>query len=247
MQVVSEFYFSIVPEWLIESNVSDNALRVYTALYRYADKDNGTCWPSIATIGKKCNKSTSSVKRALKELKQIGAIEIQERYEEDKGQTSNLYILKMNPAFKIEPPPQTKSEQGGSSNMTHKPKSFNHSHNYKVDSDKGKVYLALCDNLYTPKTKNEISAFNKVAKDLSEIDATPDEIKQRVYIYKTKWKNITLTPFALSKNWTLLGEMYEENKPPKERNCNEEGHGWVDLGNNFSQCRFCKAEKVGQD
>ena len=96
MQIVSEFYFSIIPEWLISSQVSDNALRVYSALYRFADKENGTCYPSVATIGKKCNKSPSSVKRGLRELKLIGAIEVKERYIEDKGQTSNLYILKLN-------------------------------------------------------------------------------------------------------------------------------------------------------
>lgn len=242
MQIVSEFYFSIVPEWLIESNVSDNALRVYSALYRFADKDDGTCWPSIATIGAKCNKSSSSVKRAIKELKELGAIEVKERYLEDQGQTSNLYLLKMNPAFKSDTPPHTKSEQGGSSNMTHKPKSFNHSHNYKTDSDKGKIYLALSEHMYQPKTKNEISIFNKVAKDLAEIDATADEIKEKIYIYKKKWPNITLTPFALSKNWTLLGEMYEKDKPPKQRDCEKEGHGWVDLDVIF-HCRFCKAEK----
>ena len=195
MQIVSEFYFSIVPEWLIESNVSDNALRVYSALYRFADKDDGTCWPSIATIGAKCNKSSSSVKRAIKELKELGAIEVKERYLEDQGQTSNLYILKLNPAFKSDTPPQTKSEQGGSSNMTHKPKSFNHSHNYKTDSDKGRIFLALSEHMYKPKTKNEISIFNKVAKDLAEIDASTDEIEERIYIYKKKWPKITLTQF----------------------------------------------------
>ena len=243
MQIVSEFYFSIVPEWLIESDVSDNALRVYSALYRFADKDDGTCWPSIATIGAKCNKSSSSVKRAIKELKELGAIEVKERYLEDQGQTSNLYILKLNPAFKSDTPPQTKSEQGGSSNMTHKPKSFNHSHNYKTDSDKGIIFLALSEHMYQPKTKNEISIFNKVAKDLAEIDASTDEIEERIYIYKKKWPNITLTPFALSKNWTLLGEMYDKNKPPKERDCEQEGHGWVDLDVIF-HCRYCKKEKV---
>ena len=242
MQIVSEFYFSIVPEWLIESNVSGNALRVYSALYRFADKDDGTCWPSIATIGTKCNKSSSSIKRAIKELKDIGAIEVKERYLEDKGQTSNLYILKLNPAFKSDTPPHTKYEQGGSSDMTHKPKPFNQSHTYKQDSDKGKIYLALCEHLWTPKTKNEISAFNKVAKDLSEIDVTSEEIKERVFIYKKKWPKITLTPFALSKNWTLRGEMYEKDKPPKERNCEEEGHQWVDLDIIYF-CHFCKSEK----
>ena len=127
MQIVSEFYFSIIPEWLISSNLSDNAIRVYTALYRFADKNDGTCYPSVATIGKKCNKSPSSVKRGLKELKQIGAIEVRERYIEEKGQTSNLYILKLNPAFKNELGGQVISDTGGSSDMDYKPKKNNQS------------------------------------------------------------------------------------------------------------------------
>ena len=112
MQIVSEFYFSIIPEWLISSQVSDNALRVYSALYRFADKEKGTCYPSVATIGKKCNKSPSSVKRGLRELKLIGAIEVKERYIEDKGQTSNLYILKLNPAFNNALGGQVNSDMG---------------------------------------------------------------------------------------------------------------------------------------
>lgn len=248
MQIVSEFYFSIVPEWLIESNVSDNALRVYSALYRFADKDDGTCWPSIATIGAKCNKSSSSVKRAIKELKELGAIEVKERYLEDQGQTSNLYILKLNPAFKSDTPPQTKSEQGGSSNMTHKPKSINQSHIISEKTNKGEIYLALCENLWQPKTKNEISSFNKVAKDLSEVNATAEQVKDRVFIYKKKWPTMTLTPFALSKNWTLLGEMYETSKPVKVRSCDTDGHEYLDSGFINDEyilliCRFCLDEK----
>tara|TARA_R100000426_G_scaffold28169_2_gene23488 strand:- start:155 stop:895 length:741 start_codon:yes stop_codon:yes gene_type:complete len=241
-RVVSEFYFSIIPEWLIESNISDNALRVYSALYRFADKDDGSCWPSIATIGRKCNKSTSSVKRAIKELKDHGAIEVKERFEDDKGQTSNLYILKLNPAFKSEPPPQTKNDTGGRSDMTHKPKSFNHSHNYKIGSSKSELFMALSSNLYEPKTKNEISSFNKVVKDLAEIGATPQDVQERIYIYKKKWPTMTLTPFALTKNWTLLGEMSEKDKPPVKRDCTQEGHEFIDLDVIY-YCHHCNTEK----
>ena len=240
-RVVSEIYFSIVPEWMIESSLSDQAVRVYATLYRYADKDDGSCYPSIATIGKRCNKSVSSVKRAIKELKDFGAIEVRERYEKDKGQTSNLYILKMNPAFKNDPESPSKNDMGDDSNMTHKPKSFNQSHNYAIGSDSNLIFKTLTENLWDPKTKNERSGFFKVVKELREIQATPDQIKQRVNIYKTKWPDMTLTPYAISKNWTILGEMYEENKPAKVRDCNTEGHAFIDL-DVIKQCRFCKIE-----
>ncbi len=41
MQFKNQVYFSIIPEWLTESEVSDNAFRVYSTLCRYADKDSG--------------------------------------------------------------------------------------------------------------------------------------------------------------------------------------------------------------
>ena len=119
-------YFSIIPEWLTNSEISDNAFRVYSVLCRYADKIDGSCWPSIKSIGQKCGKSPSTVKRALKELEKIGAIVIDPRYNDD-GQTSNLYTIIYNPAFKNEKG-QAKIEQGGISNMDYKPKSINQSH-----------------------------------------------------------------------------------------------------------------------
>lgn len=250
MKIVSELpHFSIVPEWLIESKISDNAIRVYATLCRYADKYDGTCYPSIQTIGKRCHKSSSTVKRAIKELEQYNAIEVQPRYlDNGNGQTSNLYLIKYNPAFKFDMGAKVKNDMGGSSNMTHKLKSINQSHLISEKTNKGEIYLALQEHLWKPKTKNEISSFNKVAKDLAEVNATSEQVKDRVYIYKKKWPNMTLTPFALSKNWTLLGEMYETNKPVKPRNCTTDGHEFIDSGfeNNEYKlfiCRFCTEEK----
>ena len=69
------------------------------------------------------------------------------------------------------------------------------------------------------------------------------EINERVEIYKTKWKGITLTPTALLKHWSKLGQMYEENKPPKKHDCVESGHKWIDLDVIF-HCQVCKEEKT---
>lgn len=180
MKIVSELpHFSIVPEWLIESKISDNAIRVYATLCRYADKYDGTCYPSIQTIGKRCHKSTSTVKRAIKELEQYNAIEVQPRYlDNGNGQTSNLYLIKYNPAFKFDMGAKVKNDMGGSSNMTHKLKSINQSHLISEKTNKGEIYLALQEHLWKPKTKNEISSFNKVAKDLAEVNATSEQVKE---------------------------------------------------------------------
>ncbi len=56
-----------------------------------------TCFPSIKTIAKECGYSVSTVKRALKDLEEMGYVEKIERYDDRKngGQTSNLYVLKI--------------------------------------------------------------------------------------------------------------------------------------------------------
>jgi hypothetical protein len=243
MQINAQLYFSIIPEWLTISEISDNAFRVYSVLCRYADKIDGSCWPSIKTIGQKCGKSPSTVKRGLKELEKIGAIVIDPRYNDD-GQTSNLYTIIYNPAFKNERKGGIKYEQGGVSNTDYKPKSSNQSQK----NERYKIYSALSIALdYEPKTKTEISGFNKVVKDIYTAGGTPDEVADRVKIYKTKWKDITLTPFAISKNWTLLGQMVDENKPQKVHDCAIDGHKWRDTGYvgqyRLFLCLYCGKEK----
>jgi len=250
LKIVNEFYFSIVPEWLIESNASDSAIRVYSALCRFADKDDGSCFPSHMTIGKKCNKSVSTVKRALKELEKIGAITIEPRFIDDKGQTSNLYTVKYLP-IKNELSGEVKNELPPDSQMNYKLKSNNDSHISKQleKQDKNKIRMTLQEHLnYKPQLKGEISNFNKTVKELYESNASLEDIVARIEIYKKKWSNIALTHEALRNNWTTLGTMVEENKTVEPRNCEKDGHAFID--SNFQNdeyklfmCRFCTEEK----
>lgn len=252
MKIQSEFYFSIVPEWLIESKVSDGAFRVYATLCRFADKEDGSCYPSIKTIGNRCGKSPSSVKRALKELKDLGIIKVEERYIDDKGQTSNLYTViydQYKTGVKNGLIGESKSGLGGSSNMDYKLKKNNQSHIVKADkSGRKEMFRALCDSIgFEPQTKSEIGGFNKVVKEITEAGGTVDQIHERVNVYKKKWKGMTITPYAISKNWTILGEMVEENREPIPYSCEEKGHKWIDLeyGGDYEiyQCLHCKIEK----
>ena len=237
MEIQQQIYFSIIPEWLTESKISDNAFRVYSTLCRYADKHSGECYPSIKSIGQRCHKSPSTVKRALKKLEDHGAIKVESRYI-DNSQTSNLYTVIFDLGMGV------KSDMGVGSNVDHKLKSSNQSHIIPVDkSDRKGLFKALANSLgYEPKTKQEISAFNKVIKDISEAGGTAEQIEQRVEVYKNKWKGITLTPFALAKHWSKLGQMYDENKPAEKYDCEKKGHKWIDLDVIF-YCQMCKKEK----
>ena len=67
-------------------------IAVYQYLRERAGK-RGYCWPSVATIAEDIGMSKSTVKRALMDLKKKGFIQIEKRYRENGGKTSNLYHI----------------------------------------------------------------------------------------------------------------------------------------------------------
>jgi MarR-like DNA-binding transcriptional regulator SgrR of sgrS sRNA len=71
---------------------------VYVMLCMFANNETKTSYPSAQRLADLCNCSERSVRTSLKRLKEIGLIDIQPRYREDKGRTSNLYVI-------LEPPP----------------------------------------------------------------------------------------------------------------------------------------------
>ena len=239
--IKSDVYFSIVPEWVIDAPISAQAVRVYAVLCRYADKDDGTCFPSIRTLAERIHVSESTIKRAIKELKTIGAIKSQKRFDKATGeQTSNLYTV-MRSKELIYDLPNVIDDTSPSSSETHKLESNNHSHSLEENlEDRKKLWNALVDAIgYQPSTQVERAGWNKCIKQLREAGAKADEIPSRVSQYKKLFKGMTLTPYALVKHWSLLGE--EVAKIPKPRNCEEEGHAMIDL-DVIDKCRFCGLE-----
>lgn len=239
--IKSDVYFSIVPEWVIDAPISAQAVRVYAVLCRYADKDDGTCFPSIRTLAERIHVSESTIKRALKELKAIGAIKSQKRFDKATGeQTSNLYTV-MRSKEAIYDLPNVIDDTSPSSSETYKLESTNHSHSLENNlEDRKRLWSALVDSFgYQPSTQVERAGWNKCIKQLREAGATAEEIPSRVEQYKKEFKGMTLTPYALVKHWTLLGESIA--KIPKPRDCEVEGHAFIDL-DVISWCRFCSLE-----
>ena len=238
--IKSDVYFSIVPEWVIDAPISAQAVRVYAVLCRYADKDDGTCFPSIRTLAERIHVSESTIKRALKELKAIGAIKSQKRFDKATGeQTSNLYTV-MRSKELIYDLPNVIDDTSPSSSETHKLESNNQSHSLENNlEDRKRLWSALVDAIgYQPTTQVERAGWNKCIKQLREAGAKADEIPSRVSQYKTQFKGMTLTPYALVKHWTLLGESL--TKIPKPRDCEVEGHAMIQLDNEFEVCQFCR-------
>lgn len=85
--------FSLVPEWVLDSTVSDRALRLYAVLARYADRDDGTCFPTRRTLADRLRCSLDSIDRAKAELVDAGAIAWNQRAGTDGDLTSNEYTV----------------------------------------------------------------------------------------------------------------------------------------------------------
>jgi hypothetical protein len=92
--VRSEIPYSMVPEWLIEADLSDRAVRLYALLHRYANSDRAG-FPSRTTLARRIRCSVDSIDRAIRELRAAGVLEANHRFD-DGRQTSNGYLLRMS-------------------------------------------------------------------------------------------------------------------------------------------------------
>src|SRR4051795_9316790 len=94
--LVLEQHFAIVPEWVLDADISDDALRLYAVLLRYG-QSSGHRMPGRRLLASRLHKrSTDSVDRALKELVGIGAVVVQHRRQGSVNLT-NRYVVRSTP------------------------------------------------------------------------------------------------------------------------------------------------------
>jgi len=79
-------------EFLYNTDLPHRAISVYIYLYDRANKQ-GECWPAVSTIAKDLKLSSSTVRRALKDLRKECLIETEQRYRTKGGKSSLLYKL----------------------------------------------------------------------------------------------------------------------------------------------------------
>jgi len=89
--------FTIIPEWLLDAEVSDGAVRLYGILGRYADEE-GRSFPSRGLLAQRMRTTTKSVDRRVQELVQVGALVVEHRLADSPSgnqfHRSNIYWLK---------------------------------------------------------------------------------------------------------------------------------------------------------
>lgn len=84
--------FAMVPEWLLDSEVSDRAVRLYAMLRRYADSA-GRAYPSRRRLGERLGCSEKSVDRTIGELVECGVLVVTPRFSDRGDRAANDYRL----------------------------------------------------------------------------------------------------------------------------------------------------------
>lgn len=113
--LVVEQHFAIVPEWVIDADVSDCAYRLYSVLLRYG-QSSGQRMPGRALLASRLKKkSTDTVDRAMKELVEIGAVVVERRRRGQVNLTNRYHLVSKAPGRR-EPAPGVRHRpctQGG--------------------------------------------------------------------------------------------------------------------------------------
>ena len=108
-EVTADLKFSIIPEWLLDADISHKAVRIYAIIARYADNQTLTAWPARSTLAARAKCTIKSVDRAITELIKVGALTKATRHDDDGGNRTSLYTLKRLQGG-------TKATQGGRQN-----------------------------------------------------------------------------------------------------------------------------------
>lgn len=97
--------FSIVPAHAVsDPNLTDSEYRTLSAVATYADK-NGWCWPSQSKLAEIRGVSRKTINQHVKNLKELGYLNVINRAREDGGQTSNMMQVKMDYPYDPEQDP----------------------------------------------------------------------------------------------------------------------------------------------
>ena len=85
--------------WALEQDMPNAPLKlVLVALCNHADRDTGSCFPSIRTLMREASMSRSSVQRQIKALADAGIVEVGATFDKSGRQSSNGYRIVFDPA-----------------------------------------------------------------------------------------------------------------------------------------------------
>jgi len=112
-ELVAEDRFSIVPEWVLDADIGDCAMRLYAVLLRFGNT-TGARMPARSTLAARLRKkSTDTDDRALAELVALGAVQVEPRWAGKQRLTNRYRIRTSRPSRNGPVSPATGTGPGG--------------------------------------------------------------------------------------------------------------------------------------
>ena len=93
---VEEPPFALVPEWVIDLDVSDAAFRVYSLLLRYGNT-SGQRMPSRKLLAVRLHRSVDAIDRAVREVADTGLVRIEHRRAGRQNLTNRYHLTTTDP------------------------------------------------------------------------------------------------------------------------------------------------------
>jgi DNA-binding MarR family transcriptional regulator len=187
-------------------------------LMAFADHANadGECWPTMKRVAELAGISTRMVQRHVETLEQAGLLVRQHR-RSDRGEFRG-YHYQLNMSAGQERPSDT--------NVRRTSTSVSVGHQRPVPSDTSvrsepslnrqrttngrkpdllfESLVEVCGLDLSELTKNERGKVNAACKQLREVGASPDDVRERARAYRRRFENAALTPTALVNNWSQI-------------------------------------------
>jgi hypothetical protein len=208
----SDLRFAILPEWVLDAEISDRAVRLYAVLARHANAA-GVAFPARATIARRLRCSTKSVDRALAELAAAGAVTVQPRFVEGR-QTSSLYTLRaVEPGSVVRSPVSTRGDSpvppGGVTAVPQNESQMNETTTAPAAPPRKAdvLFEALASvggHDLSRLTRAERGRINAAAKQLRELGATPDDVTAARKVWVSLYPSARCTVMALVNHWSEL-------------------------------------------
>ena len=77
---------------IYQLDLPHRAVAVYYYLYERANK-KGECWPAVPSIAREIKLSEATVRRAIRDLRNAGLIDTEQRYRTKGGKSSLLFKI----------------------------------------------------------------------------------------------------------------------------------------------------------
>lgn len=89
----NHYSFFMIGNRIFDFELNPYELSIYFFLVKHADRNNMSCFPSRATIARKCRMTKNTVDKYIKTLSEKGLIEVHHRKRMNNSNSSNLYFV----------------------------------------------------------------------------------------------------------------------------------------------------------